>query len=83
MYWGSAGFKYLLQLRRKTKDKSESRWDRPKAHWVTIEDGHNNSYPVDNAGYYNEWEFRIRSENRNGTSDWSASDVTFSGQDGE
>ena len=78
MYWGAPDFNYVVQLRRKTLDESEDRW--ASAHQVIIEDGNNNSLPVSNPGYYVEWEFRIRSRNRNGTSKWTQGSG-YSGQD--
>ena len=82
MYWGSAGFNYTVQYRRKTaKDVTESRWDLGKAVHVRIYDGNNDSIVIPNPGYRNEWEFRIRSNNHYGSSEAWTTNTSFSGQD--
>lgn len=78
VYWNGPGFYYILEYRKVVEPANEDSPDQWKN--VRLPD-QASTFKVDNPGYYELWEFRIRAGNNLGPGPFSAIERSRSGQD--
>lgn len=78
VYWNGPGFHYILEYRKVVEPASEDSPDQWKTDRLPDQAS---TFKVDNPGYYELWEFRIRAGNNLGPGPFSAIEQSRSGQD--
>ena len=78
VYWNGPGFYYFLEYKKVEETANE---DAPDKWQDTRIPAEASSFKIDNPGYYELWEFRIRAGNNLGPGPFSAIERSRSGQE--